>query len=257
MVLLYVWRAVGRSDCQQARASGDLLTLADANLGHLARVRRLDDVLHLHRLEHDQWLVLPDLLTDLDGDLDHAARHWCRQPSGRTAQATIGGGFLHRRRAPAFEAIAAAPPRHDTPIACAVFVDDGHHFAVHAEPPVRWRLSAGRAHVEVFAIGVNVDHVRVRVAGHADTVKRSRPPPRSRLIEAAQTPRDARPPGIGIHFWPQEEVHCARRGQYGPRHIGQALDDALLIEKASVELTRQEWPRFDRRQQQVHIVFDP
>src|SRR5437660_4580495 len=58
---------------EQLRAARDLLADLDMDVGNDARVRRFDDMLHLHRLERDQRLVLADLLTLHDGDFDHTA----------------------------------------------------------------------------------------------------------------------------------------------------------------------------------------
>src|SRR5918911_1728099 len=74
---------------EQARAAGDLLAHLDAHLRHDARVRRLDHVLHLHRFEHDQRLVLDHVLAGLHRHPDHAGRHGRGQPPRATPDAAV------------------------------------------------------------------------------------------------------------------------------------------------------------------------
>src|SRR5919202_3912486 len=90
MPLLYVLGLVVRAKGEQARAAADLVAHLDAHLGHDARVRRLDHVLHLHRFEHDQRLVLDHALAGLHRHPDHAGRHGRGQPPRATPDAAVG-----------------------------------------------------------------------------------------------------------------------------------------------------------------------
>ena len=58
---------------------GNLVADLDAEFSNDSSVRRLDDMLHFHSFEHDQWLILGDTLAHLDGDLDDATRRRRRE----------------------------------------------------------------------------------------------------------------------------------------------------------------------------------
>src|SRR5919202_287715 len=90
IALLYVLGLLVRADGEQARAAADLVAHLDAHLGNDARVRRLDHVLHLHRFEHDQRLVLDHALTGLDRHPDHAGRHGRGKTPRATTDAAVG-----------------------------------------------------------------------------------------------------------------------------------------------------------------------
>src|SRR5437764_9716675 len=95
--LLYVLRLVRRADREQARTTGDLFANLNAHVGDHASMRRLDDVLHLHRFEHHQRLVLDHVLTGFNRNPDHAARHRRGKPPGATADAPVASGLFDAR----------------------------------------------------------------------------------------------------------------------------------------------------------------
>src|SRR3981081_4095541 len=61
-------------------------------------MRRFDYVLHLHRFEHDQWLILGDPLALHDGDLDYSTGHRRGQSARATTGAAIARGVRHAKR---------------------------------------------------------------------------------------------------------------------------------------------------------------
>src|SRR5262249_5314204 len=77
---------------QEDCARGDLLADLDTERLDDARVGRFDHVLHLHRFEHQQRLVWPNVLARLDADLDDATRHGRGQAAGASGDAAVGGG---------------------------------------------------------------------------------------------------------------------------------------------------------------------
>ena len=92
---------VDRANDQQLGPAGNLVADLNAELGHDSSVRCFDDMLHFHRFEHDEGLILGDALAGIDSDLDHAARHRRRKASWAAARGAIAGCFLdaQRRRA--------------------------------------------------------------------------------------------------------------------------------------------------------------
>src|SRR5215471_4213584 len=78
-------RARGQNDQRGAR--GHLLAKLDADLANHTRVRRFHDVLHLHRLQHHQGLVLRHRVAGGDVDLDDARGHRGGQVTRRTVRA--------------------------------------------------------------------------------------------------------------------------------------------------------------------------
>ena len=42
---------------------------------HFAGTLRLEDILHLHGFQHQQFLAFDDLVSHLDSNVDHHARH--------------------------------------------------------------------------------------------------------------------------------------------------------------------------------------
>ena len=52
------------------------LAVSHANLLNLCVVRRPNEILHLHRLDADQWVAFFHFLSDAYEDFDHCSGHW-------------------------------------------------------------------------------------------------------------------------------------------------------------------------------------
>jgi hypothetical protein len=104
--------------------------LRDAQLGDHARVGRLDDVLHFHRLEHDQRLVLPHGVAFGDGEFDDTSGHRRGE-----AAATAGGRvalacFFDAERRGSKQTVAEALVLDDTRV---IVLPHGDRATVHAD----------------------------------------------------------------------------------------------------------------------------
>src|SRR5437763_5417340 len=129
--LLYVLRLVRRADREQARATGDLFANLNAYVGDHASMRRLDHMLHLHRFEHHQRLVLDHVLTHFNRNPDHAAWHRRGKPPGATADAPVASGLFDSRCGRPLQTKRASLPVDYTPVVVGDFDADG--LALDAE----------------------------------------------------------------------------------------------------------------------------
>jgi hypothetical protein len=114
---------VGRAERQQASAIAHLVADSDAHFGDNAGVWRLDNMLHFHRLEDDERLILGDVLAFRDGYFHDATRHrGGESPLATASTFTRDVVDAQRRRSP--QAVAAALPFDDTAIA--IGIEDDH-----------------------------------------------------------------------------------------------------------------------------------
>ena len=134
------------------RAIGHLLAHFDAHLGDEACVRRLDDVFHFHRLEHDQRLVLADMLACVHRDFDHPSWHRRRKPPETAAGVAITRGLVRAQLTGSLKTKAVVVPLDH---ALVVVVPDGDRVAVYAETLAQ-PSRAKRPHVEL--VHARVDH---------------------------------------------------------------------------------------------------
>src|SRR5438105_3441785 len=197
MQLLYV----GCAQRQQLHTAGHLLADLHAQLGDDPGVGRLDHMLHFHRFQHDQWLMLADSLAVDHGDLDHAPRHWRGEAAGAPLRATpTGRGVFHAHGGWAAHSVAAVLPFDDAPIGAVSPASNSLTVDTDA-PPRAVLVGVEEAHKQRIRLSVNTHFVGVEVARYARRMRPTRATPGRRHIDPSEPPGGRRTPRI---------LHCGR-----------------------------------------------
>ena len=226
---------------------------ATQTLGDDPRARRFDDVLHLHRLQHDQRLVLADHARPGDGDLRPHGRASARSLRPAPLASSRRRGVVDARAAVSLEPIAAAVALDDAPLGS---VPDRDRLAVDAQPlaPSAGAPAAARASDRPSTSTLTPSPPR-----SADTRRGVRRGPRGihagRLIDAPDPPTACAPATDRRRRGAQEVERRSPRPCACGGTSAEASTMRVLVEERRVQRRRSRKPgAASDRQQQVDVV---